>query len=101
MPSVIEEREIENEARPERIRVRGEELLAKVRQLIHEGNTRRIIVTADDGTTVLEIPLTAGVIGTMMAPALVAVGAIAALASDYNLVIEARKPAAPSETTNQ
>jgi hypothetical protein len=101
MPAVIEEREIENETRTERIRVRGEELLAKVRELVHEGNTRRIIVTADDGTTVLEIPLTAGVIGTMMAPALVAVGAIAALASDYNLVIEARKPATPSATANQ
>lgn len=84
-------------ARKERIRqvrVRGEELLAKVRELIHEGNTRRIIVIGDDGNTLLEIPLTAGVVGTVMAPALVAVGAIAALASNYTLLIEA-----PARTT--
>jgi len=97
MPTVIEGREIESETRKERIRVRGEELLAKVRELIHEGSTRRIIVIGDDGTTLLEIPLTAGIISTMMAPALVAVGAIAALATNYTLLIEARRPAAPFE----
>lgn len=80
------------ETRKERIRVRGEELLAKVRQLIHEGNARRIIVIGDDGTTLIEIPLTAGIVGTVMAPALVAVGAIAALATNYTLLIEARNP---------
>jgi CBS domain-containing protein len=74
----------------QKIRVRGEELLAKVRELIHEGNTRRIIVIGDDGTTLLEIPLTAGIVGTVVAPALVAVGAIAALATNYTLLIEAR-----------
>ena len=75
--------------RMQRVRVRGEELLGKVRELIHEGNTRRIIVIGDDGTTLLEIPLTAGIVGTVMAPALVAIGAIAALASNYTLLIEA------------
>lgn len=76
--------------RMKRIRVRGEELLGRVRELIHEGNTRRIIVIGDDGATLLEIPLTAGIVGTVMAPALVAVGAIAALATNYTLLIEAR-----------
>lgn len=75
-----------------RIEVRGEELLGKVRELIHEGNTRRIIVIGDDGRTLLEIPLTAGIVGTVMAPVLVAVGAIAALASNYTLLVEARHP---------
>ena len=79
-------------SRKERVHVRGEELLAKVRELIHEGNARRIIVIGDDGTSLLEIPLTAGIVGTVMAPALVAVGAIAALASNYTLLIEARNP---------
>jgi hypothetical protein len=79
-------------SRKQRIRVRGEELMGKVRELIHEGNARRIIVIGDDGTTLLEIPLTAGIVGTVMAPALVAVGAIAALANNYTLLIEARKP---------
>jgi hypothetical protein len=86
------------ETRKERIRVRGEELLSKVRELIHEGNTRRIIVIGDDGTTLLEIPLTAGIVGTVMAPALVAVGAIAALATNYTLLIEARNPGIASKT---
>ena len=78
-----------NAKRIQRLRVRGEELLGKVRELIHEGNTRRIIVIGDDGTTVLEIPLTAGIVGTVMAPTLVAIGAIAALATNYTLLIEA------------
>ena len=80
------------QTRKDRIRVRGEELLAKVRELIHEGNTRRIILIGDDGTTLLEIPLTAGIVGTVMAPALVAVGAVAALANNYTLLLEARHP---------
>ena len=80
------------EIRKQRIRVRGEELLSKVRRLIHEGNVRRIVVIAEDGTTLLEIPLTAGVVGAVMAPALVAIGAIAALATNYTLLIEARHP---------
>lgn len=96
MPVVIEETDPQVGSRKERIRVRGEELLGKVRALIHEGNVRRIIVIGDDGTTLLEIPLTAGIVGTVMAPALVAIGAIAALASNYTLLIEARNPAVPS-----
>ena len=78
-----------------RIEVRGEELLGKVRELIHEGNTRRIIVIGDEGQTLLEIPLTAGIVGTVVAPVLVAVGAIAALASNYTLLVEAKRPAKP------
>lgn len=97
MSTSVEEKDARRETPRERVRVRGEELLAKVRELIHEGNTRRIIVIGDDGTTLLEIPLTAGIVGTVMAPALVAVGAIAALASNYTLLIEARNPAAPFE----
>lgn len=89
--------EAPRETRKQRILVRGEELLGKVRELIHEGNSRRIIVIGEDGTTLLEIPLTAGIIGTVMAPALVAVGAIAALAKDYTLVIEAKNPGVPSD----
>jgi len=92
MSTAVEEKDAHSETTKERIRVRGEELLAKVRQLIHEGNTRRIIVIGDDGTTLLEIPLTAGIVGTVMAPALVAIGAIAALATNYTLLVEARNP---------
>ena len=80
---------VEPMTRSQRISVKGEELLAKVRELIHQGNVRRIIVINDEGTSLLEFPLTAGVIGAIVAPVLVAVGAIAALAKNYTLLIEA------------
>jgi hypothetical protein len=79
-------------SRAERIQVKGEELLTKVRELLHQGNVRRIHVIGEDGTSFLEIPLTAGVIGALVAPVLVAVGAIAALAKNYTLLIEAHNP---------
>lgn len=75
-------------------RVSGERLVAKVKELIHEGNVRRVIVRNDDGHTILEIPLTLGVVGAVLLPALVALGAIAALASDYTLVVEKTGPGA-------
>jgi len=81
-------------SRAERIQVKGEELLAKVRELVHQGNVRRIHVIGEDGASILEIPLTAGVIGAIVAPVLVAVGAIAALAKNYTLLIEAHNPEA-------
>ena len=99
--STIEVTTPANEKRIERIRVRSEELLGKVRELIHEGNARRIIVIGDDGTTLLEIPLTAGIVGTVMAPALVAIGAIAALASNYTLLIEAHPTARSGHPTGK
>ena len=76
--------------------MRGDELLAKVRELIHQGNIRRVVVISEDRTSILEFPLTVGVIGAVAAPApaLVAIGAIAALASNYTLLVEA-VPKAP------
>ena len=70
------------------LRVRGEELLVTVRKAIHEGNVRRIIVKGENEHTLLEIPVTAGIVSAMMAPALVAVGAIAALAKHYTVIIQ-------------
>lgn len=74
--------------RSQRIPVRGERLLSKVRELLHQGNVRRIVVIGEDGRTIFEIPLTAGALVAVAAPTLVAVGAIAALAKDYTLLIE-------------
>jgi hypothetical protein len=79
---------IEKPATGSKHAVRGEELLAKVKELIHQGNVKRLVVLAEDGTAVLEIPLTAGVVGAVLAPALVAIGAIAALAKNYTLLVE-------------
>ncbi len=79
---------IEESAKTSKHSVRGEELLAKVKELVHQGNVRRLVVLTEDGNTVLEIPLTAGVVGALVAPALVAIGAIAALAKNYTLLVE-------------
>ena len=70
----------------EEFKVRGEELIGKIKELIHEGNVRRIIIKDEDGKTYLEIPVTIGVIGVLVAPILAAVGGIAAMVA--NLKIE-------------
>ena len=77
-------------------RVTGEGLVARVKELVHQGNIRRIIVKNDDDHTILEIPLTVGVVGAVMLPTLVALGAIAALASHYKLVVEKRAAEEPA-----
>ena len=66
--------------------VKGEELVEKVKQLIHEGNVRKLIIKDEDGKIYLEIPVTFGVIGAIFAPMLAAVGAVAALVA--NLKVE-------------
>ena len=76
-------------------KVPGANLVAKAKELIHEGNVRRLIVKNDQGHTVIEVPLTASVVGVVLAPALAALGAIAALAGHYTLVVERRTPAEP------
>ena len=71
----------------EEMKVKGEDLLKKVKELIHEGNIRRIIIKNESGETYIEIPLTLGVVGMVVAPILAAVGAIAALASNFTIEI--------------
>jgi hypothetical protein len=72
----------------EEFRVNGEELIAKIKNLLHEGNIRRIIIKDKDGKTVMEIPLTIGVVGVLLAPTLAAIGAIAALVTEATVVVE-------------
>jgi hypothetical protein len=71
----------------------AQSLLAKLRELLHEGNIRRIVVKHDD-RVVAEFPLTAGVVGTVIAPALAAIGAIVALLKDCTVEIEKDEPGA-------
>jgi hypothetical protein len=71
----------------EEMKVKGEDLLKKVKELIHEGNIRRIIIKNENGETYIEIPLTLGVVGMVIAPILAAVGAIAALASNFTIEV--------------
>jgi hypothetical protein len=74
--------------RTEEFHVNGEELLAKIKKLVHEGNIRRIIIKNKDGAEVIEIPLTVGVVGALLVPTLAAVGAIAALLTEATVVVE-------------
>jgi ribosomal 30S subunit maturation factor RimM len=78
----------EEKVRTEEYSVKGDELLGKVKEVVHEGNIRRIIIKNEEGRTLIEIPLTLGVIGAILLPALAAVGAIAALAANFTLVVE-------------
>jgi len=72
----------------EAFEVAGEDLVEKVKAIIHEGNVRRIIIRNQDGKTVFEIPVTMGVIGVVIIPLLAAIGAIGALAMKYTIVVE-------------
>ena len=76
------------ETHTEEFHVNGEELLARIKELIHEGNIRRIIIKDKDAKVLLEFPLTFGVVGAVLAPTLAAVGAVAALISEATIVVE-------------
>lgn len=74
--------------RTEEFKVNGEDLLKKVKSIINEGNVRKITVKNKDGKSIVELPLTIGVVGAALAPLLAAVGAIAALVSECTIVVE-------------
>lgn len=87
----------EKKVTTEEFEVSGENLLGKVREVIHEGNVRRVILKREDGSSLLEIPLTAGLAVTALtvalSPVLIAVGAIAAVVSQVTLVVEREEDA--------
>ncbi len=72
----------------ETIEVTGDELLGKVKEIVREGNVRRIIIRNEDGKKLLEVPLTIGVVGAVLLPVWAAVGALAALIADCTIEIE-------------
>jgi hypothetical protein len=72
----------------EEFKVNGDALVAKVREIIHEGNIRRIIIKNDHDEVLVEIPLTLGVAGAVLLPVWAALGAIAALAANLTIVVE-------------
>jgi hypothetical protein len=86
----------------EEIRVRGAELADKVKALIHEGNVRRIIIKNEQGHTFLEIPVTVAAVGVVFAPVLAAIGALAAMAAHFTVVVErSGEPGNPAATGTQ
>lgn len=72
----------------EEFKVSGKELVDKVKELIRQGNIRRIIIKNEKGDTLVEIPLTIAVVGVVLAPVLAAVGAIASLAGKCTIIVE-------------
>ncbi len=74
--------------RVEEFSVSADDLVGKVKELIHEGNVTRIVIKDESGKTVFEMPATVGVVGVILVPWLAALGAIAALATRCTLVVE-------------
>jgi len=72
----------------EEFSINGEYLVTKIKALLHESNIRRITIKDDQKRTLVEIPLTLGVVGALLLPVWAAIGAIAALASNLTIIVE-------------
>ena len=77
-----------NTERTEEFTINGEDLLAKVKDIIRQGNAKKITVRGKDGNEIISFPVTVGVAGIILAPIFAAVGAVAALATECTIVIE-------------
>ena len=95
--------------RTERLRVTGGELLGKLRELVHEGNVRRLVIRAHDERVLIDLPVTAGAVGVLLAPFAAVFGVLAAMATRCTIEIErleevpveaAEAEAAPEATTS-
>ncbi len=82
----------EERVRTEEFRVSGDEVIARIKDLVHQGNIRRITIKNNEGKTLIEVPLTIGVIGAVLLPTWAAIGAIAALVADLRIVVERVEP---------
>ncbi|HEX6262994.1 MAG TPA: DUF4342 domain-containing protein [Actinomycetota bacterium] len=82
----------------EKVKVQADALREKVEELLREGNVRRIVVKNSEGQTVIELPLTFGIVGAVAAPMITAVGAMAGVAARWSLEIERREPAGKKAT---
>jgi CBS domain-containing protein len=78
----------EQNVRTEEFQVSGDTLVAKIKELVQEGNIRRVAIKNEEGRTLIEFPLTLGVVGAVLAPQLAAIGAIAALVTRCVVAVE-------------
>jgi Domain of unknown function (DUF4342) len=85
----------------EELKLRGDTLLARLKEIVHEGNIRRITIKNEDGHTLIEIPLTVGVVGAVLLPVWAAIGSIAALVANLTIVIERTDDVAPQKKPDQ
>lgn len=84
----MDENKTDQKTRTEEFKVSGGEIINKIKELLHEGNIRRIILKDEQGKTFIEFPLTVGIVGVALLPVLAAIGAIAALVSKLTIVVE-------------
>lgn len=85
----------------EEIKVGAKDLLATIKRIVRAGNVRRIVVRNPAGRTLLDIPLNAGIVGAALLPLWAAIGAIAAVAAQYTVVIERTDAGPPVPTSRQ
>ena len=78
--------------RTEEFKLEGGKVLDKIKELIHQGNIRRITLKNEEGKTLIEIPFTLGLVGAALLPVFAAVGAIAAVVTRMTLVVEKTEP---------
>ena len=88
----------QDNVRFEEYKVDGDAVVAKIKDLIHQGNIRRNVIKNEQDQTLIEIPLTLGVVGVVLLPVWAAIGAIAALAVKLTIVVERVNPAPVDET---
>jgi len=74
--------------RRERHKVAGDRVISKIKELLHEGNVRHVIIKNDEGKTLIEFPVTVGVAGALLVPVWAAVGAIAAIVTSCSIEVE-------------
>jgi hypothetical protein len=75
-------------AKTEEYKVSGDQIVKKIKQLIKEGNARRIMIKNEHDEIIMEIPVTIGAVGAIFAPVLAAIGALAALMTNCTIVVE-------------
>lgn len=86
----------EHGTRREEHRVSGDRVISKLKELIHEGNVRHVVIKNEEGRTLIEFPVTVGVAGAVLLPVWAAVGAIAAIVSNCSIEVEREPDDEPS-----
>jgi hypothetical protein len=84
----------EQTVRTEEIHISGDMLVSKIKELVREGNIRRVVIKNEEDRTLVEFPVTVGVVGAVLVPQLAALGAVAALVARCTLVVEKVEEAA-------
>ena len=87
-------------AETQEFKLHGDSVVSKLKEILHEGDIRRITIKNDEGHTLIEIPLTLGVVGALLMPVWAAVGAIAALAASLTIVVERTNAVPPASTSS-